>query len=89
MLVSRLLIALFGWLNPDQHREYKRLREENRRLRHAVWVQYSNQHIMPLSGGSISFSKELLLLKLNPLPRWIAEHNVKSTSRERRAWQVW
>ena len=36
MLVSRLLIALFGWVNPDQHREYKRLREENRRLRHAL-----------------------------------------------------
>ena len=36
MLLSRLLIALFGWLNPDQHREYKRLRRENRRLRRAL-----------------------------------------------------
>ncbi len=36
MLVSRLLIALFGRLNPDEHREYKRLREENRRLRRAL-----------------------------------------------------
>ena len=35
-LVSRLLVALFGWLNPDQHREYKRLRDENRRLRRAL-----------------------------------------------------
>jgi hypothetical protein len=36
MLVSGLLGALFGWLNPDQHRQYKRLREENRRLRRAL-----------------------------------------------------
>jgi len=29
-------MALFGWMNPQQHREYKRLSKENRALRRAL-----------------------------------------------------
>ena len=33
MHLWRLPLWLFGWINPDSHREYKRLLQENRRLR--------------------------------------------------------
>ncbi len=35
MLLSQLFMAMCGWMNPEQHREYKRLRKENRALRRA------------------------------------------------------
>ncbi len=35
MLLSQLFMAMRGWMNPEQHREYKRLRKENRALRRA------------------------------------------------------
>ena len=36
ILLSQLFMALFGWMNPQQHREYKRLSKENRALRRAL-----------------------------------------------------
>ncbi len=27
---------MFGWINPEQHREYRRLRKEHRELRRAL-----------------------------------------------------
>lgn len=29
-------MAMFGWMNPQQHHEYKRLSKENRALRRAL-----------------------------------------------------
>ena len=39
MHLTRLPLWLFGWLIPEQHREYKRLMKENRRLRRAIREQ--------------------------------------------------
>ena len=36
MHLWRLPLWLFGWINPDSRREYKRLLQENRRLRKAI-----------------------------------------------------
>ncbi|MCH8151911.1 MAG: hypothetical protein IH830_06015 [Planctomycetes bacterium] len=34
--LSQLFMAMFGWMNPQQHHEYKRLSKENRALRRAL-----------------------------------------------------
>ncbi len=36
MLLSQLFMAMFGWMNPQQHRDYKCLSKENRSLRRAL-----------------------------------------------------
>ncbi len=36
MHLWRLPLWLFGWIDPESHREYKRLLQENRRLREAI-----------------------------------------------------
>ena len=35
--LQRLRLFLFGWMNPEHYREYKKLLQESRRLRRAIW----------------------------------------------------
>lgn len=36
MYIGWMFYALFGWLIPEQHQEFKQLLQENRRLRRKV-----------------------------------------------------